>query len=170
MRERSEEEESGRPLATSVASRVRLLLDAARSCPSLMGLRAREVVWLWSAAWIIVYLMCTLAVGVSVLWPEAAWLCKVAFLTSLGSVVFHIVRASLTRFLPPVRLIVGLNVVVLAAALLVRDRLSKQSRPRTYRFKCETPALLQRWAGALSAMVATTPSAHRLQQMPTPAT
>ena len=46
---------------------------------------------------------------------------------SLLSVVFHIVRASLTRHLLPTRLLVGANVVVLAAASLVRDELSTQA-------------------------------------------
>ena len=35
----------------------------------------------------------------------------------------------------------------------VRHRLSKQSRPRTYRFKCETPVVLQQWVDGLSALV-----------------
>ena len=78
---------------------------------------------MFASGWVAAYLVIALAVGAGVLWPRASRLCDVAFAVSLLSVVFHIVRASLTRHLLPTRLLVGANVVVLAAASLVRDEL-----------------------------------------------
>ena len=52
------------------------------------------------------------------------WVCGIAFAATSVTLVIHIVRASLTRRLYPLRLLIGLNVVVLAAAALGRDQLS----------------------------------------------
>ena len=79
------------------------------------------------AAWLIIYGLCVVGVFAGWWWPAMSWMRGLIFVISLGSVVFHIVRASLTRFLPPVRLIFGLNVVVLAAASLASHQISKQA-------------------------------------------
>ena len=60
--------------------------------------------FLSSAAWILAYLLGAFAVGVGVLFPAASWLCAAVFAASLASVTFHLVRASLTRRVLPVRL------------------------------------------------------------------
>ena len=59
--------------------------------PLLCSFRTTE--WLSSAAWVIIYLLLSLAVGAGVMWPTVSWFCSVAFLCALCSVVFHIVRA-----------------------------------------------------------------------------
>ena len=83
--------------------------------------------FLSSAAWILAYLLGAFAVGVGVLFPAASWLCAAVFAASLASVTFHLVRASLTRRVLPVRLTAGANVVVLAAASLAKESLTTQA-------------------------------------------
>ena len=81
-----------------------------------------------AASWILIYAAAAIAVLVSVMWPgEAAWLGTVVFVACLASVVFQVVRASLTRRLSTVRLLCGINVVVLAALTLVRDEVSTRA-------------------------------------------
>ena len=92
---------------------------------TMLTLRAFD--GLSSVAWLFAYIVGAVAVLAGVLYPAADWLCATIFLASLASVVLHLVRASLTREFLPVRLIVGINVVVLAAASLVRERLTAQT-------------------------------------------
>ena len=89
-------------------------------------LRTRAVSTVISSLWVLTYAATAGAVAIGVLTP-LPWVCLAAFLASLASMVFHVVRASLTRKILPVRLVIGLNVVVLAATALVRDRLSQQA-------------------------------------------
>jgi hypothetical protein len=77
--------------------------------------------WLW------LYGACAVFTAAGVAQPGASWLCAVSFAAAFVSIVLHVVRASLTRHVLPIRLTVGLNVVVLGAASLGRDRLTTQA-------------------------------------------
>lgn len=79
------------------------------------------------STWVAFYIAIAALVLAGVVLPRLHWLCTLAFLVSLTSVILHVVRATLKRQLHPVRLAVGCNVVVLAATSLVRDRLTQQA-------------------------------------------
>ena len=89
--------------------------------PPSSQLVRRLVQSFWTCFYIVA--LCAVVVG-AVIVPQLSWLCNIAFVTSLASLVFHVVRASLTRNVMPLRLILGLNVVVIAASALVRHKLS----------------------------------------------
>ena len=90
---------------------------------------SRTRVCILDALWVLFYLMCAFIVFANVvIWPDFAdWLVAATFVASLASVIFHVIRASLTRSVMSVRLIVGCNVAVMAAAALAKDRLSAQA-------------------------------------------
>jgi hypothetical protein len=81
----------------------------------------------YSTLWIVSYIVGAALTAVGVFVPGSDWLCGVVFCVALGSIVLHLVNASLTRRVPVIRLIVGLNVVVFAAVALTRDKISSQA-------------------------------------------
>lgn len=80
-----------------------------------------------TSAWVTAYIVAAFSVFAGVLVRSLSWLCVAAFIATLISVVLHVVRASLTRKVLPVRIVVGVNVVVLAAAAICRDKVTVQA-------------------------------------------
>lgn len=78
-----------------------------------------------SQAWVTAYVF-TAGIVLAGVVLDMRWLCNACFLGTLATVVMHVVRATLRRQLPPVRVILGCNVVVLAATSIVRDHLTQQ--------------------------------------------
>ncbi|KAL1523489.1 hypothetical protein AB1Y20_018427 [Prymnesium parvum] len=103
---------------------MRLSLRAAPPGVSCCACRPRAASS--AVVWSLVYLANGLILGVGFANHSTA-ACGAAFVATAIALVIHLVRASLTRQLHPLRLIVGFNVVVLAAASLSRERLSTQA-------------------------------------------